>query len=93
MRKPTKYEVALFINCLILSVIVTGALLLLFFTRVAFFSVTTLLLLVLFVNGIFLIAEHLYTWRRIDWEIFGHEWYGLALVIISSLLFWRRCKK
>ncbi len=44
------------------------------------------------VLGSFLLAEHIYTWGGFDLDDFpfGHEWYGLGLIIFGVLLASRR---
>ena len=44
------------------------------------------------VLGGFLLLEHIYTWGGVDLDDFpfGHEWYGLGLIVFGFLLVARR---
>ncbi|MHC1583139.1 MAG: hypothetical protein ACXQTM_00645 [Methanosarcinales archaeon] len=41
---------------------------------------------VLIMSGSFLIMEHLARFGGFDIEVVGHEWYGLALIVLGILL-------
>jgi len=41
---------------------------------------------VLLVAGFFLIMEHFVRFGGFDIEVLGHEWYGLAMIIVGILL-------
>jgi hypothetical protein len=46
-------------------------------------------------GGIFLIIEHWVTWGYLEFELLGHETYGLAMIIGGALLFlydWMRIR-
>ena len=37
--------------------------------------------------GSFLLIEHIWTWSEVAfWDFIGHEWLGLALVIIGTII-------
>lgn len=40
----------------------------------------------LVVSGSFLILEHMYHFGGVDIELLGHEWLGLAMIILAFLL-------
>lgn len=42
--------------------------------------------LAFFVSGIALLIEHLYTHGGFDIEVLGHEFYGIALIVIAILI-------
>ena len=35
------------------------------------------------VGGVFLVMEHLYAFGGFDLEVLGHEWYGLAMIVLG----------
>ena len=35
----------------------------------------------LIVGGVFLVLEHLFVFGGFDFEVLGHEWYGLAMIV------------
>ena len=37
-------------------------------------------------GGIFLLVEHLVSWERLEFEILGHETYGLVCVLAGVVL-------
>jgi len=47
---------------------------------------------ILFSVGIALIGEHIISKGFTDWELFGHETYGLIAIVLSYILL-RRAKK
>jgi hypothetical protein len=38
------------------------------------------------ITGSFLLLEHLFVWEGFDLEVFGHETYGIILIVTGFLL-------
>lgn len=37
--------------------------------------------------GVFLLIEHIYTYGGIDlWDLLGHEWFGIVLILLGILV-------
>jgi hypothetical protein len=46
-------------------------------------------------GGLFLIIEHWVTWGYLEFELLGHETYGLVMVLAGMLIFvldWRKVR-
>ena len=49
----------------------------------------------LIVGGVFLVLEHLFVFGGFDFEVLGHEWYGLGMIVvgIAMNLKWKQIPK